>query len=43
MELQSRLSFLLVQVIWCATTEKEDVANIVVARSAQLLHQVNGL
>jgi hypothetical protein len=41
MDLQSPLSSLLVQVIWCATTEKENVRNIVIVRSAQLLYQVN--
>jgi non-heme chloroperoxidase len=35
MELQSRLSSLRVQVIWCAATEKENVRNIVIVRSAQ--------
>jgi len=36
--LQSRLShFLVAQVICCATTEKENVRNIVIVGSAQLL------
>jgi hypothetical protein len=33
MDLQSRLPFLLVQVIWCATAEKENVCKFVIVHN----------